>query len=167
LDQASDRYSAATAPKLRVIGVEDLIVAQTVSWLEHAPQCDDVMALLRTLVTLGRMGVCGRFRADYLRHRLACETGGEAVLDMARGAGDARDPRAMTLAAMRAVIEAWHTESGFGFARSGPLTPDAPSHSGSMILHRNDSAEREGQGALGSGNVVPFGSVSGSPSRPR
>jgi hypothetical protein len=167
LDIAGGSHSAVTAPKLRVMGVEDLIAAQTISWLAHEPQCEDVAALIRALVTLGRLGVGGRFRAAYLQRRLACETLGAVVLDPACGTCDTREARATTLAAMQTVIEAWYAQSGLWFPRAGLFATNPSSGREEVMLDRNDRAGREGQGDPQSSNVVLFGPMPGSPSRPR
>jgi len=154
LDLAGDGNSAATAPQLRVLGIEDLIAVQTVSWLAHEPQCDDVTTLIRTLVALGERGVGGRFRPLYLQHRLAWTTGGAVVLDPVCGTGDTPGPRAMTLAAMQAAIEAWRIRSGLWFPTAGMRAPDASPAPSRVMLYRNDSSERGGQGARLPSNVV-------------
>lgn len=87
----------------------------------------DVATLIRALVTLGRLGVGGRFRAAYLQRRLARETDGAVVLDLVCGTCDTQEARTMTLAEMQTVIEGWYTQSGLCFPSAGPVATNSSS----------------------------------------
>ena len=66
---------------LKVIGIEDLIVAQVAGCSMFRTPFSEAASLTRVLVALAREGVGGRFRAGYLQRRLTWDTDGAVVLE--------------------------------------------------------------------------------------
>ncbi|MGA9866555.1 MAG: hypothetical protein WBQ75_08955 [Acetobacteraceae bacterium] len=162
--------SEAPEPRLRVIGIEDLIVARIVRWLGQGARHGEASTVIQMLVGLGRAGIGGRLRAGYLQRRLACETADEVVLDLPtiRDGYDAGEPRATSLTAMRAVIAAWRARCGLSFDDAAPGDRGSSSSRGSPISNRNETRRRGGERpreSLVGENIVPFGVAQ--PGRPR
>jgi len=165
--------SEAPEPRLRVIGIEDLIAARIVRWLGQGARHGEASMTIQMLVGLGQAGIGGRLRAGYLQRRLACETVGEVVLDLPtiRGGCDAGEPRATSLTAMRAVIAAWRARCGLSFETVAP--GDRAWSAGSRGGPIDDRNETPGRGAESPGesrvvaNVIPFGAIHTRRSRTR
>ena len=65
---------------LKVVGIEDMIVAEVAGMQRQGPS-EEAAAKARVLAELGRNGVGGRLRSGYLHRRLAWETRGEIVFE--------------------------------------------------------------------------------------
>src|SRR5271166_2119847 len=133
---------------LKVIGIEDVIAEQVVSWRTHRVPSAQAATRIQVLVALARRGIGGPFRGGYLQRRLAHDTGGEVAFEATwPGEGTAHDtaPRAMALSSMETVAKTWCVASGFTFERA-PLhasrRPRERSHGRNQ--HSNDEASREG-----------------------
>ncbi len=155
----ADGASDTLAPRLQVIGIEDLIAEQIAHGLGQGARYGEVSTAIEMLVGLGRAGVGGRFHAGYLQRRLAYQTAGEVVLDLPTiGAGwDAREPRATSLTTMQAVIATWCAMCGLSSDAAAPngRGPSSGCRS-SPIDDRNEVGGRAGE-SLAPANVVPFG----------
>lgn len=157
LDESSHDAAGVTQEWLNVVGIEDLIVQQTTSWLARKAQGEDTPACIGVLDALGRAGVSGRSRLGYLQRRLAWETHGEvelgswlsdegAVLDPA--------PRTTTLTRMRDVIAIWRAQRGLLF----DTTTGCDIATGRRQVSRTckDLPGRAGRSSAEPSNVVPF-----------
>jgi hypothetical protein len=122
-----DPFGPLIGSTLRVVGIEDLIIAQARTWLSAgAPGGEDVTRL-QALVALARAGVGGPLRAGYLQRRLAWATQGEvAIEDLPFGADTtgAGTPRAMRLSEMQARIQAWRRREGLLAPPLWAVNPD-------------------------------------------
>ena len=148
---------------LKVIGIEDLIVAQVAGCSMFRTPFSEAASLTRVLVALAREGVGGRFRAGYLQRRLTWDTDGAVVLEgELRGQAVGCDPvpRFTGLTHMQALIDAWHVRCGFSFDRSR-LAAECLPHEKTSQTDRYQNQEREGQGGTGAlaQNIIPFDAV--------
>ena len=156
--------------RLRVIGIEDLITTQIVRWLGQGARHGEASTAIQMLVGLGQAGIGGRFRAGYLHRRLARETAGEVVLDLPaiRSGCVGGEPRATSLATMRALIATWRALCGLSF--DSAALRDRAWWSGSCGSPINDRNEMRRVGDIAGkslmvANVIPFGAAR--PGRPR
>ncbi len=144
---------------VKVVGVEDLIVEEAVSWLTlRGPS--EVAARLGVLAELGQGGVGGGFRADYLERRLARETDGEVVLSKTsrRTVGaNATVPRTIALSEMRELIHVWRIRCGLSCTDGTSRASRRQSMSRVPPLRgRGRMSRRAGGPTDASSNVVPF-----------
>lgn len=145
---------------LKVIGIEDVIAEQVVSWRTHRVPAAQAITRIQALVALARRGICGPFRAGYLQRRLAHDTGGEVAFEPTwPGEGTEQDtaPRTMALSSVGTVANVWCVTSGFTFDRAQPHAPRK--RSGKSIRYGNGEAGREGGSAIVPGRIIPFDGV--------
>jgi hypothetical protein len=162
-----ERYGSSGMTRLKVVGIEDLIVDQARSWLrDGAPRGEPAMPL-QALVALARAGVGGPLRAGYLQRRLMRETEGEVVIDdLPFGSEGPRAgaPRCMNLTDMRSRIQAWRTREGL--AVDPPRATDPESADVGLVARiggRDDQWPRPWHSGLVSATVLPFRIPDGTP----
>src|SRR5271166_5882734 len=145
---------------LKVIGIEDVIAEQVVSWRTHRVPSAQATTRIQALIALARRGIGGPFRAGYLQRRLAHDTGGEVAFEPTwpgEGTEQGTVPRTMALSSVRTVAYAWCVTSGFAFDRAQPHAPRGPrKRSGKSIRHGNGEAGREGGSGIVPARIIPF-----------
>src|SRR5271166_78754 len=148
---------------LKVIGIEDVIAEQVVSWRAHRVPSAQAITRIQALIALARRGIGGPFRAGYLQRRLAHDTGGEVAFEATwPGEGTEQDtaPRTMALSSMGAVASTWCATRGLTFDRAQPHARRGPrKRSGKSIRHSNDEAGREGRSGIVSARIIPFDGI--------
>ena len=92
LDTVDDGRASCEKPRLHVVGIEDSVLQLVRDRLLHRESPAGPSATLRAITSLAMAGIGGPLRAGYLRRRLALETQGEFVFELAC-AGCKRDLR--------------------------------------------------------------------------
>ena len=107
--------------RLRVIGIEDLIVEHAVAWVAHGGSRGELAHQTQVLMELGQAGIGGPLRIDYLRRRLADATAGEVELGVShpRSTPGHERARRITETAMLAAIHAWRARQGLSAPMAG------------------------------------------------
>jgi hypothetical protein len=157
LDTAPD---TSTGPlSLRVIGIEDLITERAAAWAAQRGSREDLAQQMQGLMELGRAGVGGPLRIDYLRRRPADATAGEVgpgVFHM-RSMPEHEGARRITETAMLAAIHAWRVRRGMPAPSAGWVSGNAGRASPLRKLSgRNERIEREGDLDAPPRNVLAF-----------
>jgi hypothetical protein len=145
---------------LKVVGIEDLIVEETVSMWRQRASSEEAMARAYVLAGLGRAGVGGRLRAGYLHRRLAWETRGEVVLEDLwpdRAGEDDAASRLISLTRMQALINAWRASRGFSFDRPRlQFSRERREQGARQMPSDNDEWGRAGGPRAAAANVIPL-----------
>lgn len=160
LDGDGEYRAAMPMPRLRMIGIEDLIAGHVLRWLGEGATYGEASTTIQMLLGLGWAGVSGRFRAAYLRRRLAHETCGEVALDLPPGyaEADTLEARTTSLSEIAGVIRTWRIRHGLAFDAMPSATRARFRHGRPRANPRpGERLERQGQSTLAPSNVIPFG----------
>ena len=147
---------------LKVVGIEDLIVAEVAGMQRQGPS-EQVVARARVLAELGWNGVGGRLRSGYLHRRLAWETRGEVVFEDRWSDSTREDDavsRMIALSRMRTLIHAWRVRHGFSFDRPRLHLPQGRHEKGAPNRQRRHNEwGRAGGPAAATANVIALDAV--------
>jgi hypothetical protein len=149
--------------RLKVVGIEDLIVERIRNWLADGAPSGEHLTVLQGLVASARAGVGGPLRTTYLQRRLASETQGQVCIDdlpLEAGTGPVGASRSIGLSEMQARIHTWCARQGL--AVDTPRAMDRTRSDKAPIgatSRRHDGLDPAGQLGFVSATILPFGTA--------